>query len=202
MKISKRLLLPLLILLLLTLAACNAADEAGTQPELPANFTRFDKPEIGFSFGYPQDWAMREGPRGFAVVSQESYLENPSITVENRGAIVTIGLGKVDQIESENPIDIANKLLEASGAAGNMEMLQAPTSTSVNGQQAAVATFRSQTPEGLSLTQKLYVIRKDDRVVTVTTSVPTENEAQYGLVTESIVNSILITPIAAAPAGG
>jgi predicted Zn-dependent protease len=172
----------------LLLAACGADADL---PELPAGFTRFHDEELGLTFAYPEAWLLSESPRVRVVASNQALLDNPSISPANMGSLASVAVGNTDQLEMEDPLEIVNFMLDASGARGQVEILEDPTATTINGHPAAVVTMGS-VNEGLPLTLRLAVIRHGQRIVTVSTATPTVMASETGPQLDSLINSVKI----------
>lgn len=173
----------------LLLGGCGSADEE--LPELPTGFTRFLDEELGLTFAYPEGWALADLPRVMTVASTEALLATPEISATNPGSLASVAVGNTAQLGSDNPIEILNLLLDSSGARGQVEILEEPNSISINGHQAATATFGSNS-NGIPLTLRLTIIRHGDRIVTVSTATPTSMIAETGPLLDDIINSVKI----------
>ncbi len=172
----------------LLLAACGADADL---PELPAGFARFHDEELGLTFAYPEGWLLGESPRVRVVASSQALLDNPSISPTNMGSLASVAVGNTDQLQMEDPLEIVNFMLDASGAREQVEILEGPTSTTINGHPAAIVTIGS-VNEGLPLTLRLAVIRHGQRIVTVSTATPTVMVAETGPQLDSLINSVKI----------
>ncbi len=190
------LILVVLLLGVMLLAACSAGAEL---PELPAGFTRFNDEELGLTFAYPEAWVFSEQPRVRVVASTQALLDNPSISATNMGSLASVAVGNTDQLQMEDPLEIVNYMLDISGARGQVEILEEPASTTINGHPAAVVTMGS-VNEGLPLTLRLAVIRHGQRIVTVSTATPTAMVGETGPQLDSLINSVKILASETLPA--
>jgi hypothetical protein len=169
----------------------TATPEATSTPEptptaeIDANFTDYESDVAGVSFAYPGDWAILDF-FFLAVASDESLLEEP--TGSEDGAVVAIFTGDSDETSGPavDQLDEALAELEFEDAT----LVDGPTATEIQGQEAILTTLESVDEAGMPITIRLAIIINGPRTAIVAGITPTGVAENYLPTIEAIIKSV------------
>lgn len=162
-------------------------------PDPTAGFELYTNASQGISLRYPADWILDDS-FFITLATGEELLDGPDEGEE--GAFVTIISGPAEDLGSNDPMDLMDEFMaELLEDESEAEVIEGPTATTINGQDAAVAVAKGPVEDGEEtlIIVILATIINGDQAAVVIGITPEETEDEYRPVIEAIINSVEVT---------
>jgi len=206
----------LVVLLILGAMACTLSSEAPTPlPTLispsatnaPAGSTvaagapvtltdlvRYENAEMGVAFDYPAGWSQQKFPTFVAVASNATLLAEDAPYIDN-GALVLVAAGP-DQADQGTPPAVAlDEAVANLDVAAGAQIVEGPTATSINGQDAIVAVLSGIDEEsGENVFFHVTYLQDNGYGVVIAGTALQADESQFRPVFETIAGTVALSP--------
>ncbi|HSM56146.1 MAG TPA: hypothetical protein VK879_08335 [Candidatus Sulfomarinibacteraceae bacterium] len=224
MATRSRTLILLLILMLLPALACNIFSEAATPtvaaptqipvevdtpPPVEAtstveNLTTYNDEATGLLFEYPETWAIDAGSDLITIASSDELLQSEQFDREGAGVIIM--LSSTDEFEGQEVTEVLAEVIDTFEFGAAEQSVEGPSPTTINGQEAAVATVEAVDEETSQvMTFQYTLVRQGDRLVVAVGVTLAEHAEQFSPTLQAIAESIrlqaLTTPMVQTPEG-
>lgn len=169
----------------------------------PTTVTTYDNDKLGLYFQYPQSWDLVEGEGSVTVASHPELLA--SETFDREGAGVAISVGQQEQLEAESEEEALIDAVIRFGYSRDELSVETFNTTTINGQEAAVASIRrddGDSQSGQALLFYVVLLRREQRMAVATGITLEQYVDQFWPELEAITNSIRITAPAIPPSQG
>jgi hypothetical protein len=153
-------ILPILALLLLSLAACrNEPDEVVGEGAVPEDFVPYESETMGLRLQHPEGWVVHRAFNGLTLASSQEVIDGSSLAQIGEEAFVNIIPGELavfnmqtgGTFSSEQPQEVLERyraLLEEQGQI--YTVMEPPEVSNIEGRNVATMVVRS-TVEGQTL---------------------------------------------------
>lgn len=209
---TQRVGLFLTALLLLPALACGLMGEATPTPlptiepsstpppatatSLPVEpFVDYELTDQGLTFRYPQSWEVEADSNTVAVASDAQLLTAQEFDREGAGVLIVVG--PTGTFEGDTLEEALLAAIEGIEFTTNDQVIDGPTATTINGQEAATATLEGSAADS-DQTLVIYValVRSAERAAFVT-AVTLKNVAdQYQSTLDTLIQSVALQSVA------
>jgi tetratricopeptide (TPR) repeat protein len=180
----------------------------GSAEQVDVDTSRFVSELTGLRFDYPDSWAVTEGdfdPFVVALASDTALLEelinDPDAAFQ--GALVVFQTGDAADLGGESLETVLGEMPPFTDLAGEGEVTEAPTGTTVRDEEAATASVELDAPDGTRYGARFVLIRAAGRFVLVLALAPLEQFGDYEPLLEVVLQSLeLRRPLEQAGQGG
>lgn len=177
-------------------ATPEPSPEPSATSEPAANFVDFESAAGGYTLQYPENWFTSD--LGFFTVfaSNEELLDEAEPGEE--GGLLLVVTGETAEFESDDPAEVLNQAIAEFELGEDTQIVDGPTTLTIQGQDAATAVINATSDEDTPLTALVAVIINGDYAAIAISATPSETEEEFLPVFESIVNTIEVTEPAVA----
>lgn len=161
-------------------------------PAAEAELIAYTDPNSLFALQYPGNWTIDE-TFGLILASDAAIIENVQNLAQGGAVVVVLAANAADFTGSQTavtPMDVANAYLQTSLDGG--EILEGPTETTINGQEAAVATAKGTSGDTEFLSYLTAIVSNGNAVLFMASN-RIQDEALYLPTLQAMANSIVIT---------
>lgn len=169
------------------------------EPEPEVELTRFESAEAGYAIQYPAGWFTDGMAEFMTFASAEELLDSPDPGEE--GGVVLVVVGTEGDFDDPDPVAILQQMTDEIGMVEEegMEVVQAPTAVTLNGNDGATTSFKGTTDNGTPLNAYITVAKSGKQVIVMVAATPSETEAEFQPIFEAMANSIEIFAPVASP---
>lgn len=202
----KKLLLPVALLVVALLVACEQEQDTGAADDAAQTFVTYESEQLGLSLEHPEGWVAHTGFSGLTVASDQLVIDSASLGEIGDEAFVNIIPGELAVFEmqtqetfaADQPQVVLQKyrsLLEDEGQV--YTVVEPATTSTANGENIATMVLSSPVEDETLLTL-LGVVIHDDFMALVSAGALEEGFESARPTLERVINSIVVT----APSGG
>ncbi len=175
-----------------TPAPTETAQPAPTSTGTPSlTFIDHEEVDSGLSFRYPESWELEVDDGSIVVASDTELLSAQQF--DHEGAGVMIIFGPAESFEGDSLEDSLNSAIEAYDFTENDRVVEGPSRTSVNGQEAVTATIEGADSGGSqSLVVMVTMLRRGDRAAFIAAVTLQNSIDQYRETLQTIANSVVL----------
>ncbi len=168
--------------------------EPTPEPEVgnnvPANFELFESSEEGISISYPSDW-FSDSTFFNVFASAEELLDSPDPGEE--GGVALVFGGSATDMGTSDPIEALNMASQDFELGEGTEFTSGPTATTINGQDAAIATISTTTENGTPLSAIFAVAMNGEQAAVFIGVTPAETESEYFPTFEAMLDTLVVS---------
>jgi hypothetical protein len=170
------------------------------EPEPEVELTRFESAEAGYAIQYPAGWFTDGMAEFMTFASAEELLDSPDPGEE--GGVVLVVVGTEGDFDDPDPVAILQQMTDEIGMVEEegMEVVQAPTAVTLNGNDGATTSFKGTTDSGTPLSAYITVAKSGGQVIVMVAATPSATESEFQPIFEAMANSIeIFEPVAPPP---
>lgn len=160
-------------------------------------FVDYELSDQGLTFRYPQSWEVEPDNNTVAVASDAQLLTAQEFDTEGAGVLIVVG--PVASFEGDTLEDALLAAVEGIDFTTNDRIIEGPTATTINGQQASRATIEGSAAGGdQTLVIHVALVRSADRAAFVTAVTLQTLADQYAETLETLIQSVSLQSLASA----
>lgn len=154
-------------------------------------FVDYELADQGLTFRYPQSWEVEADGNSVVVASDAALLTSQAFDREGAGALIVVG--PVDSFEGETLEASLLAAVEEIEFTTDDRIVEGPTMTTINGQEAARALIEGSNAGG-DETLMIYValVRTTERAAFITAVTLQSVRDQYQETLETLIQSVLL----------
>lgn len=173
-------------------AGDSAVDSPTSEPsdtaDLSADFTSYTNTEEGISLRHPSDWFIEDFFGFITIASREELLEDRNSLQD--GALVVLAAGDTSEFGETEPAAMLTAAIADFEIGEEVTIIEGPTATQINGQDAAVATVTGVDDFGVPFVADVAVVVNGERAAVILAAAPSDSTATFESTFDAIINSL------------
>lgn len=177
-----------------TVAPSSTPPPATATTTQQETFVDYELSDQGLSFRHPQTWEVEASGNSVVVASDSDLLTSETFDREGAGALIVVG--PTDTFEGDGLEEALLAAIEDIAFTTNDRIVDGPTLTTINGQEAVRATVEGSSTGGdQTLVVYVTLVRAAERAAFISAVTLQSVRDQYVDTLETLIQSVVVEPL-------